>query len=172
MGHMEKIREEDFSGAALYFLPHHAVLKPDSTTTKLRVVFDATCKTSSGLSLNDGLMIGPVVQDDLISIHAHFRLHRIGIVADVTKMYRMIKMCPRDQKLQLILWRNSTDEPIEVFQLMTVTYGTASAPFLATRCMVQLAEDGEATHPGAAERFLRRRYDHWRRQPRDNPRQL
>ncbi|XP_062557626.1 uncharacterized protein LOC134222495 [Armigeres subalbatus] len=151
MGHMEKIREEDFSGAAHYFLPHHAVLKPESTTTKLRVVFDASCKTSSGLSLNDGLMIGPVVQDDLISIHARFRLHRIGIVADVTKMYRMIKMCPRDQKLQLILWRNDTDEPIEVFQLTTVTYGTASAPFLATRCMVQLAEDGEATHPGAAK---------------------
>ncbi|XP_062558034.1 uncharacterized protein LOC134222905 [Armigeres subalbatus] len=138
MGHMEMIREEDFSGAAHYFLPHHAVLKPDSTTTKLRVVFDASCKTSSGLSLNDGLMIGPVVQDDLISIHARFRLHRIGIVADVTKMYRMIKMCPRDQKLQLILWRNDTDEPIEVFQLTTVTYGTASAPFLAT-------------HPGAAK---------------------
>ncbi|XP_065080769.1 uncharacterized protein LOC135703448 [Ochlerotatus camptorhynchus] len=65
MGHMKKVREEDLSESACYFLPHHAVLKPDSTTTKLRVVFDASCKTTSGFSLNDGLMVGPVVQDDL-----------------------------------------------------------------------------------------------------------
>lgn len=151
MGHMKKVNEEELSGSVNYFLPHHAVLKPDSTTTKLRVVFDASCKTTSGASLNDGLMVGPVVQDDLISIHARFRLHRIGIVADVAKMYRMINMCPPDQKLQLILWRATPDEAIEVFQLTTVTYGTASAPFLATRCLVQLAEDGESTHPVAAK---------------------
>ncbi|XP_062534605.1 uncharacterized protein LOC134203760 [Armigeres subalbatus] len=70
MGHMEKIRKEDISGAAHYFLPHYAVLKPDSTITKLRVVFDTSCKTSSGLSLNDGLVVGPVGQYDQISIHA------------------------------------------------------------------------------------------------------
>ncbi|XP_062716335.1 uncharacterized protein LOC134291918 [Aedes albopictus] len=151
MGHMKKVREEDLSGVVYYFLPHHAVLKPDSTTTKLRVVFDASCKTTSGFSLNDGMMVGPVVQDDLISIHARFRLHRIGIVADVAKMYRMISMCPRDQKLQLILWRKSPKEPIEIYQLTTVTYGTASAPFLATRCLVQLAQDGESSHPTAAK---------------------
>ncbi|XP_062704057.1 uncharacterized protein LOC134286461 [Aedes albopictus] len=151
MGHMERVNEEELSGSVCYFLPHHAVLKPDSTTTKLRVVFDASCKTTSGDSLNDGLMVGPVVQDDLISIHARFRLHRIGIVADVAKMYRMIKMQPRDQKLQLILWRATPEEPIQVFQLTTVTYGTASAPFLATRCLVQLAEEGQSTHPTAAK---------------------
>ncbi|XP_065086833.1 uncharacterized protein LOC135708660 [Ochlerotatus camptorhynchus] len=147
MGYMKKVREEDLSESACYFLPHHAVLKPDSTTTKLRVVFDASCKTTSGFSLNDGLMVGPVVQDDLISIHTRFRLHRIGMVANVAKMYRMIKMFLLDQKLHLILWRKSPDDPIEIFQLTTVTYGTASAPFLATRCLVQLAEDGESTHP-------------------------
>lgn len=59
---------------------------------------------------------------------------------------RMINMCPPDQKLQLILWR-----AIELFQLTTVTYGTAFAPFLATRCLVQLAEDGEYMHPVAAK---------------------
>uniref|UniRef100_A0A1I8N6A2 Uncharacterized protein n=1 Tax=Musca domestica TaxID=7370 RepID=A0A1I8N6A2_MUSDO len=36
-----------------YFIPHHCVLKPNSTSTKLRVVFDASCATSSDTSLND-----------------------------------------------------------------------------------------------------------------------
>ena len=54
-------------------MPHHAVIKPDSTTTKLRVVFDASCATSTGISLNNALMVGPVVQEDLLTIILRFR---------------------------------------------------------------------------------------------------
>lgn len=51
-----------------YFIPHHAVLKASSSTTKLRVVFDASRKSSSGSSLNDILMIGPTIQDDFFFV--------------------------------------------------------------------------------------------------------
>lgn len=50
---MEQIREEDLSRVTHYFLPYHVVLKPDSTTTKLRVVFAGSCTTSFSISLND-----------------------------------------------------------------------------------------------------------------------
>nr|XP_049694654.1 uncharacterized protein LOC126054199 [Helicoverpa armigera] len=43
--------------------------------------------------------------------------------------------------LQFILWREDTSLPLKVLQLNTVTYGTASAPFLSTRCLLQLAEE-------------------------------
>ncbi|GFW38116.1 integrase catalytic domain-containing protein [Trichonephila clavipes] len=45
------------------------------------------------------------------------------------------------RKLQRILWRENMDEPIKTFELSTVTYGTTSAPFLATRTLKQLALD-------------------------------
>lgn len=35
---------------AVYFLPHHAVLKPESKTTKLRTVFDGSMKTNKKVS--------------------------------------------------------------------------------------------------------------------------
>ncbi|GFS72536.1 integrase catalytic domain-containing protein [Trichonephila clavipes] len=48
---------------------------------------------------------------------------------------------PDQRKLQRILWRENMDEPIKTFELSTVTYGTTSAPFLATRTLKQLALD-------------------------------
>ncbi|XP_055632550.1 uncharacterized protein LOC129773023 [Toxorhynchites rutilus septentrionalis] len=149
-GHMRQVNEPN-DEAPVYYLPHHAVLKPDSTTTKLRVVFDASCKTTTGVSLNDALMVGPVVQDDLLSIVIRFRFHKIAIVADIEKMYRMIQMQCTDQRLQRILWRDSSDAPILTYELSTVTYGTAAAPYLATKCLKRLAQTGRSTYPHAAE---------------------
>jgi hypothetical protein len=54
MGHMEKIEDPIKEGC--YYLPHHAVIKQNSLTTKTRVVFDAPAVTTSGLSLNDILL--------------------------------------------------------------------------------------------------------------------
>ena len=45
----------------VFYLPMYAVHKQASTTTKLRVVFDASAKSSSGISLNDTLMVGPTL---------------------------------------------------------------------------------------------------------------
>ncbi|XP_053691668.1 uncharacterized protein LOC128740167 [Sabethes cyaneus] len=149
MGHMRVVNDDTTD--SVYYLPHHAVLKPDSTTTKLRVVFDASCRSSSGVSLNDCLLVGPVVQDELMSIIIRFRMHRIALVADIAKMYRMINVQETDQKLQRILWRESEQDPIQTFELTTVTYGTSAAPYLAMRCLQLLAEQGEQSYPVAAK---------------------
>ena len=149
MGHMRELSEPS-SEQISYYLTHYAVLKPDSTTTKLRVVFDASCRSSTGVSLNDALMVGPVVQDDLMDITLRFRLSQFAIVADIAKMYRMVKVQASDQPLQRILWRDSNEQPLRTFELTTVTYGTASAPYLATKCLKTLAEHGENTHSLAA----------------------
>ncbi|XP_038106576.1 uncharacterized protein LOC119766213 [Culex quinquefasciatus] len=147
MGHMKRVAGDTAGGELAYYLPHHCVLRPDSTTTKLRVVFDASCRTSTGVALNDA----PVVQDDLLDIALRFRLHAVAIVADIAKMYRMIRVQPDDQTLQRIVWRDNVDEPIRIYELTTVTYGTASAPYLATKCLQKLGEIGEKTHPSAAK---------------------
>lgn len=60
-----------------FFLPHHGVLKTDSTTTKLRVVFNAGMKTSNGVSLNDILLPGPALQSDITDILIKFRSYAV-----------------------------------------------------------------------------------------------
>ena len=58
-------------------LPMHAVRKESSTTTKVRAVFDASAASSSGVSLNDLLMVGPTVHSSLTDVLIRFRLHRV-----------------------------------------------------------------------------------------------
>lgn len=123
-------------------LPHFFVENANSSTTPLRVVFDASAKTASGYSLNDLLMVGPALQPDLFTHLLSLRAHPIAMVADVSKMYRQIEVAEEDRKYQCILWRNSDDELV-VLQLRTVTYGTATASYIAQRCLLYLAENNQ-----------------------------
>ncbi|XP_037930631.1 uncharacterized protein LOC119665481 [Teleopsis dalmanni] len=123
LGHMTPTNE-NFSATTHYFIPHQCVLRPQSTSTKLRVVFDASSRTSSQKSLNDLLMVGPIVQEDLYSILIRFRMHKYAITADIVKMYRQIEVDEADRTFQLILWRENSSEELKVYKLNTVTYAT------------------------------------------------
>lgn len=146
-GHMTRIQPTQKLNGPAYYLPQHCVEKRDSTTTKLRVVFDASSKTSSGISLNDVLKVGPSIQNDLLSILLRFRKHNIVIIGDLEKMYRQILVHSSQRHLQRIFWRTDENSKLEHFELNTVTYGTASASFLATRCIHQLALDNHENFP-------------------------
>ncbi|XP_047997265.1 uncharacterized protein LOC125234887 [Leguminivora glycinivorella] len=135
LGHMTEVGRPSFG----CYLPHHCVIREQKETTKLRVVYDASALTSSGKSLNCIQAIGPVVQSDLFSILLRFRTNRFVLTADIEKMYRQVSLSEQQRHLQLILWRDQADQPVKIFQLNTVTYGMASAPFVTTRCLKQLA---------------------------------
>lgn len=122
------------------FLPHHGVLRDNSLTTQLRVVFDASALTTSGLSFNNIQLVGPSVQSDLISILIRFRQHKYVVTADIEKMYRQVLVNESQRQLQQIVWRFEPTHELKRYTLNTVTYGTASAPYLATRCIVELGK--------------------------------
>ncbi|XP_055604307.1 uncharacterized protein LOC129752558 [Uranotaenia lowii] len=153
LGHMELVTECEHTTKQAYYLPHHPVIRDCSTTTKVRVVFgvfDASSRSSTGVSLNNALMVGPTIQQDLRAIVMRFRTYPFVLIADIEKMYRQILVHPDDTPLQRIFWRSSPDQPIQTYELKTVTYGTASAPFLATRVLKQLAIDEAEGFPKAA----------------------
>ncbi|XP_048001463.1 uncharacterized protein LOC125238232 [Leguminivora glycinivorella] len=151
LGHMSEILP--CSSLPSYYLPHHAVLRESSTTTKLRVVFDASAATTSGKSFNDIQLIGPRVQEDLFSILLRFRQHKYVVSADIEKMYRQILVDNDQRQLQLILWRADPSKPLKIYSLNTVTYGTSSAPFLSTRCLLQLSQ--ESSHKQTQDAIAR-----------------
>lgn len=133
-----------------YFFPHHAIIKEQSTTTKLRVVFDGSCKTTTKVSLNDITLKGYQVQPDLYDILCRFRSYKFVLTCDIEKMYRQILINPTQTFLLNILWREDPHKPFQCLELLTVTYGTNCAPFLATRVLQDIAERNESKFPLAS----------------------
>ena len=155
MGHMQLAPVESNIPERSFYLPHHAVFKTSSLTTKIRVVFDASAKTTTGISLNDILMRGPTTQDDIFSILIRFRKYQYVITADIEKMFRQISVDEQDWNLQRILWRGDPSEVLRTYQLVTVTYGTTPASFMSTQCLISLAQQVEDQFARAAETIRR-----------------
>lgn len=132
LGHMSLTRSKKEKG---YFIPHHAVLK------KFRVVFNASSKTTTGVSLNDALMNGPLFQQELLAIVIRFFVHEYVIMADAEKMYHEILIHPDDPKFQKILWRSSETKKIAEWEVNTVTYGESPSSYMATRPLLETTQN-------------------------------
>lgn len=122
LGHAEPVPYPDLQKPVheCFYLPMHAVYKDSSTTTKLRVVFDASAKTTSGASLNDQLLVGPTVHSPLYDVLIQFRLHRIPLVSDVSKMYRAVELASDDKDLHRFVWRSLPSEPLKEYRMTRV----------------------------------------------------
>jgi len=141
----------------VYYLPHLGVLRENSPTTKLRVVFNGSSRTSSRLSLNDILHAGKKLQADITEILLWIRTHRILFSTDIVKMFRQIAVHKDDWDLQRILWREQ-DDRLVAYRLTTVTYGLNCAPYFALRTVQQLVQDEGHRFPRAITPLTKGRY--------------
>jgi len=153
-GHMELVPLNERENPLTYYIPHHCIIKPDSKTTKLRVVFNASARTSTGASLNESMYTGPKLQPDIQIVLLRSRLWKYLFMADIKQMYRQILVQPSDRGYLRIFWRFSPSIPIDEYRLCTVTYGTSAAPFQALRTIRHLATLEGATWPIAGNILL------------------
>ncbi|XP_059225708.1 uncharacterized protein LOC131997872 [Stomoxys calcitrans] len=147
LGHMREVCQDPELG---YYLPHHAVFRPESSSTKIRVVFNASSPTSNGRSLNDVLLSGPSLQLDLTLLLLQWRFFRYVFNCDIEKMYRQILVDNEHTRFHRIVFRDSPLNAIREYELKTVTFGVNCAPYLAIRTLLQLAEDVGEIYPIAS----------------------
>ncbi|KAH8406925.1 hypothetical protein KR222_008080, partial [Zaprionus bogoriensis] len=127
--HMSPVKKDSLQ-LCRYFLPHHCVLKEQSTTTKLRVVFDGSASSSTGYSLNDVLMAGPTIQPKLFNTLLQFRTFPVALTGDICKMYRCVRVAEHDTSFPIgskialrdfyvddfISGGNSTEDTLEIMR--------------------------------------------------------
>ncbi|XP_026746103.1 uncharacterized protein LOC113507448 [Trichoplusia ni] len=151
LNHMIKVEPKDINNSKAVYLPHHGVIREDKDTTKLRVVFDASCYGTNHVSLNDNMLVGPKLQQDLRHILMRWRTHRICMTADIIKMYRMVRVAEEDTDYQRLLWRPTTSEQVKQYKLVRLTFGTACASYLAVKTLQRLADDEKTKFPAASK---------------------
>ena len=117
-----------------HYLPHHAVVKKDRETTKVRVVYDASAKSkSSGCSLNDCLHIGPKFEQRILDILLRFRTYPIALTADIEKAFLMVGITEEDRDALRFLWITDFDSEtpdFHTYRFTRVVFGVSSSPFL------------------------------------------
>ncbi|KAK5977662.1 hypothetical protein GCK32_020150 [Trichostrongylus colubriformis] len=134
-GFIEEVDEHVHDNHRVYYIPHQAVYKESSSTTKLRIVFDASSKTRGAPSLNDCLHQGPTLLPELAGILLRSRLCRFLLIADVEKAFHQIRLQRSQRDATRFLWLKNPFSPpssanLRVFRFTRIPFGVNASPFM------------------------------------------
>ena len=101
----------------------------ESGTTRVRPVFDVPARERGQPSLNQCLEKGVNLIEIVPALLLHFRLHRIGIIADIRKAFLQISLCEGDRDFLTFLWVNK-EVALKIFRHARVAFGVTSSSFL------------------------------------------
>ena len=128
-GFVVEVTEKDSSNK-VHYLPHHPHVREASSTTKIRPVFNASCKGGNGVSLNDCLESGPNLNPNIVDVLLRFRRWQYAVTADVSKAFLQIELADSDQDVHRFLWRKDREGSMRVMKFVRVTFGIKCSPFL------------------------------------------
>lgn len=96
-GHAEVVKDTPRNPVKVYYMPHKEVIREQTLTTKVRVVFEASSKARGCKSLNECLEKGDNLYRDLVKILLRFRTHPIAVMADIEKAFLQISIKEEDR---------------------------------------------------------------------------
>lgn len=136
LGIIEKVEKEQCDSSVIHYLPHHAVIRPDKNTTKVRIVYDGSAKTKKYLkSINECLYRGPVILEDLCGLLLNFRLSEVCVVSDIEKAFLQIELQLQERDAVRFLWIKDlslphTENNLQEYRFKRVPFGIVCSPFL------------------------------------------
>ena len=144
----------------IHYLPHHCVVREDKSTTKLRIVYNASAR-ENGPALNDCLHTGPPLTPDILDILIRFRVQPIALVADIEKTFLMIAVKKEDRDVLRFLWVddvNSAEPKIVEYTFARVLFGVTSSPSLVNATLFKHITSYEREDPEFVNQMLRLLY--------------
>lgn len=153
MSFSRKLSEQeinDYKGPA-HYISHHAVLRPESTSTSVRILFNSSA-TYQGHKLNDYWQKGPDLLNGLFGVILRFRENKVALTADISKMYHRVLIPLENQHVHRFLWRNlEADRPPDTYVMKVLTFADKPAPAMAQVALRKPVEEGECENPRAAQ---------------------
>lgn len=156
-GDAEETKEIGVEGESWY-LPHHGVYH-SKKPGKLRVVFDCSAKYEN-TCLNDHLLQGPDMINNLNGILIRFRQHPVALMCDVEKMFHQFHVEEADRNyLRFLWWKNGEiDRKPDVFRMKVHLFGATSSPACANYGLKHLAQEYSSDYPLGAQFVIRNFY--------------
>ncbi|XP_070552477.1 uncharacterized protein [Ptychodera flava] len=133
---IEQLTDTSEVGHKRHYIPHHAVINPMKTSTKVRIVYDASAKvTKDSKNLNECLYRGPVMLKDLCGLLLHFRLNKVAMVADIEKAFLQVGLQAPDKDITRFFWLKDCKIPrvdgnLQIYRFCRIPFGVISSPFL------------------------------------------
>ncbi|XP_035229953.1 uncharacterized protein LOC118201899 [Stegodyphus dumicola] len=151
-GITEEVPEHEMNNQC-HYLPHEAVFK-ETSTMKLRPVFDASCKDKNSRSLNDCLEKGPNLLEQIIPIILRFRKNRIGVISDIRKAFLQMSVNKSDRDfLRFLWWKDFDKEALRVFRHKRVAFGLNCSPLLVADVLSHHIDLNSYKYPETAEKL-------------------
>ena len=142
-GHARKVPDNQIDPGAkpLWYLPHHPVIH-EHKPGKVRVVFDCAARYED-TSLNDQLLQGPDLTNNLTGVLLRFRQEPVALMADVEQMFHQVRVAPDDCHALRFLWWEDGDlskNPVD-HQMLVHLFGASSSPCCASFALKKSAND-------------------------------
>lgn len=112
--------------------------KPD----KVRVVFDCASKFC-GSSLNDKVLQGPDMNNNLIGVLLRFREEQIAVISDIEAMFHQVQVTPEDRDaIRFLWWENSelANKPV-IYRMNVHLFGGIWSPSCCNYALKKAATD-------------------------------
>ena len=132
-----------------WYLPHHPVLNPNKPG-KVRRVCNAASKYK-GVCLNDKLLAGPDLLHGLIGTIFRFRERTVALTAEIESMFLQVQVPEQDRSCLRFLWRQRTNEPVQIYEYQRHVFGAKSSPTCANYALKRVGLDNEEMYPIAAK---------------------
>ena len=142
----------------VHYISHHEVLKPDSKSTPVRIVFNSSANYM-GHVLNEYWAKGPDLLNSLLGILIRFRENAIAFIGDIKKMYHTVRTGVIEQHTHRLLWRDMdiTREP-DTYVIQRVSFGDKPSGTIATVALRKTAEMAKENYPQASELLINNTY--------------
>ncbi|GFW55948.1 DUF1758 domain-containing protein [Trichonephila clavipes] len=156
-GIIERVLEtEKPTDRAVFYLPHQAVFRQESLTTKMRIVFNASSHEDGQPSLNDCIWSGGNLNPNMFHLIISFRLNTIAITADIERAFLQISLRDEDRDAVRFLFpdiRSNQTDPykFQVYRFKRVMFGVNVSPFLLSATIKHHIENYREQYPAATE---------------------
>ena len=139
-----------------WYVPHHPALNPNKPGKVWRVLNGAS--RFHGISLNNSLLVGPDLLQNLLFVLMRFREHKYAIFADIEGMFMQVGLLESDQRSLRFLWREDPTSDTSVFQYTRHIFGAKNSPTCANYVLRRTAVDNQDRYPDAAYAVLNNLY--------------